>query len=268
MGEILKRWEWFKAARASDLSDGAKVVLSAINEFVNEASGKAWPSVATLMIATGKSESAVHRANREAREKGWIVTTERPGTTSLNKIALPEGVSILAPLPDEGGVNIDRGRGADTGTPGVSILAPEPSLEPSTLNHSEGESDAEEASTKPVAAARAIFDTASLWGEFWPKDVSKVTAINREAPDRWIRGRLDDVALDLLGWRSRTTAENPAWAEINRRLKTMDFAALICRYRSDALTTADIAEALAAEKILPPSNDPAVSKEGGYAQAS
>lgn len=253
MARGFKRWEWYATARASDLSDSAKVVLSAINEHVNEASGKAWPSVATLMRLTGKSESAIHRAMRECRKEGWIITVERPGATSMNEIALPEGVSLMAPLLKKGGVKSGTPGGVTNGTRGVSVLAPEPSLEPCTLNHIEpaGAGMGMDEKEKRVPVPVAGFDERVSWSTCWPESAPIPYWETHSEEGRWTR--IINVAFDLLGWANKGSnreAFRPIHEALNDGFEYRD--ALIERYSAGHLTTVDLANVLAVAGISPP----------------
>lgn len=252
MAKGFKRWEWYATARASDLSDSAKVVLSAINEHVNEASGKAWPSVATLMRLTGKSESAIHRAMRECRKEGWIITVERPGSTSMNEIALPEGVSLMAPLLKKGGVKFGTPGGATNGTRGVSVLAPEPSLEPCTLNHIEPASGTDvKEEEKQVHLPVAGFDDRVSWSTCWPESEPIPYWETHSEEGRWTR--IINVAFDLLGWANKGD-NREAFRPIHEALhEGFEYrGVLLDRYTAGELTTVDLANALAVAGISPP----------------
>lgn len=278
------RFKWHLEMLESDLDPTAKAVLGWLWASLDMKTGRAARHLDTIAAKMKMKKATVRAALARAKSANWISWTGAGGIVHdiegkrrglACSFAMDKPANQLARYdtcePRGGNVLTKSGQGANevavtcepVSTNTLSSLSSTP-IHISKAAHADGG----EVEVLGYSPQQTIFDAVSLWGEFWPKEVAKVSAINTEAPDRWVRGRLDDVALNLLGWQSRTADENHAWAEISRRLKMMDFSALIDLYRADVLTTAHIAEALAAEKILPPSIDPAVIKEGGYAKAS
>ena len=92
-------------------------VLCAIGMHTNRLGGGVWTSINTLADEAGVSRSTVKRACEELEERGYLLRTERPGTTHLYEVVLDP---VQHPVhPDEPG-------GGSSGRPGGEVIAVTP----------------------------------------------------------------------------------------------------------------------------------------------
>ena len=119
--------EWQRLVLKSDLTAAEKCCAVALGTFVNNDSGLAWPSMATLGEAAGLSEQTARRAVHRLAALGFVSILERSGRCNYFRLGLgaetpicddPEPLSgqiaeltkepANPPLPPSGGLVVDK----------------------------------------------------------------------------------------------------------------------------------------------------------------
>ena len=122
--------EWQRLILKSDLTAAEKCCAVALGTFVNNDSGLAWPSMATLGEAAGLSEQTARRAVHRLAALGFVSILERSGRCNYFRLGLgaetpicddPEPLSgqiaeltkepANPPLPPSGGLVVDKSTG-------------------------------------------------------------------------------------------------------------------------------------------------------------
>lgn len=99
---------WIKRARRdSRLTMAARLVAAALGDFVNLASGRAWPSQETLAAAAGVSRPTVKRALRALRELRYIAAAPGRGRGHTTAYTLGRPLSAIEAETARKGVTHD-----------------------------------------------------------------------------------------------------------------------------------------------------------------
>ena len=81
--------QYAKAIRESDLPPGARATCWALATYANNRTGTAYPTVATLALATGFSEPTVSKHTRMAETMGYLRKDRRRDSSIIYTITVP-----------------------------------------------------------------------------------------------------------------------------------------------------------------------------------
>ena len=151
-----------KRAWQTDLAQGSdKLVLLALADFANDASGEAWPSNETLAAKCSRSEQAVRDALRRLVAAGHLTRIDRSGRTALLLVH-----PIAATPPEiQGGFEFHKGSENDSPTPPENQGGTPPEIHRGPLPKPRPKPSRTiiETSAEPPSRARVVATTLPEW---------------------------------------------------------------------------------------------------------
>lgn len=170
MGVKYTTWAW-----ELDLATGVKIVMLALADHANDATGLAWPSVPRLMARTGQSERTVQNSLRTLEQTGLIAEEAPPRQHQSRRYRLVMSKSeaqILHPSKTSGGAEDDT-QGRKIRHPGVQELRPNHHELPGTR------AQARAADGNGRARSRYIqtYEQSGFWSSSWgpEPDAAEIT---------------------------------------------------------------------------------------------